>query len=42
MKLYTGNKNSPFALDVALDGSRLSYSVRPIMQREFVGDPTKD
>lgn len=42
MKLYTGNKNSPFALDVALDGSKLSYSVRPIMQREFVGDPTKD
>jgi hypothetical protein len=42
MKLYTGNKNPPFALDVALDGSRLSYSVRPIMQREFVGDPTKD
>ena len=42
MKLYTGNKNSPFALDVGLDGSRLSYSVRPIMQREFVGDPSKD
>lgn len=42
MKLYTGNKNPPFALDVALDGSRLSYSVRPIMQREFVGDPAKD
>lgn len=42
MKLYTGNKNPPFALDVALDGTRLSYSVRPIMQREFVGDPTKD
>jgi hypothetical protein len=42
MKLYTGNKNPPFALDVALDGSRLSFSVRSIMQREFVGDPTKD
>ena len=42
MKLYTGNKNPPFALDVALDGSRLSYSVRSIMQREFVGDPAKD
>ncbi len=42
MKLYTGNKNPPFALDVALDGSRVSFSVRPIMQREFVGDPAKD
>ncbi len=42
MKLFTGNKNPPFALDVALDGYKLSYSVRSIMQREFVGDPTKD
>jgi hypothetical protein len=42
MKLYTGNKNPPFALDVALDGSRVSFSVRLIMQREFVGDPAKD
>lgn len=39
MKLYTGNKNPPFALDVALEGSILSFSVRAIMQREFVGNP---
>jgi len=42
MKLYTGNKNPPFALDVTLDGARLTYSVRPIMQREFVGNPASD
>lgn len=41
MKLYTGNKNTPFALDVSLDGATLSYSIRAIMQREFVGDPTR-
>ncbi|MFM7008302.1 MAG: hypothetical protein ACKO0Z_03095 [Betaproteobacteria bacterium] len=39
MKLFTGNKNPPFALDVALEESLLSYSVRAIMQREFVGNP---
>lgn len=39
MKLFTGNKNPPFALDVTLEGSTLSYSVRAIMQREFVGSP---
>lgn len=42
MKLYTGNKNPPFALDVTLADSLLTYSVRHIMQREFVGDPSKD
>jgi hypothetical protein len=42
MKLYIGNKNPPFALDVSLDATQLSFSVRPIMQREFVGDPSKD
>ncbi len=42
MKLYIGNKNPPFALDVWLDGSRLSFTARAIMQREFVGDPAKD
>ncbi len=41
MKLYIGNKNTPFALDVSLDGATLSYSIRAIMQREFVGDPTR-
>jgi hypothetical protein len=39
MKLYTGNKNTPFALDVVLDDQNLSFFVRAIMQREFVGDP---
>lgn len=39
MKLYTGNKNSPFALDIALDERNLSFSVCAVMQREFVGDP---
>ena len=42
MKLYIGNKNPPFALDVGLDGSSLSFSVRAIMQREYVGNPAKD
>ena len=42
MKLYIGNKNPPFALDVGLDGSRLSFTARAIMQREFVGDAAKD
>jgi hypothetical protein len=42
MKLYIGNKNPPFALDVGLDGSSLSFCVRAIMQREFIGDPAKD
>lgn len=42
MKLYVGNKNPPFALDVSLDSTQLSYSVRAIMQKEFVGDPMKD
>ena len=42
MKLYTGNKNPPFALDVTLESTRLSYSVRSIMQREFVGNPASD
>jgi hypothetical protein len=42
MKLYTGNKNSPFALDVTLDGTLLTYSVRAIMQREFVGNPLEN
>ena len=42
MKLYIGNKNTPFALDVSLNGTQLSYTVRSIMQREFVGDPSQD
>jgi hypothetical protein len=42
VKLYIGNKNPPFALDVSLNATQLSFSVRPIMQREFVGDPSKD
>ncbi len=42
MKLYIGNKNPPFALDVSLNGTQLNFSVRSIMQREFVGDPSKD
>lgn len=42
MKLYTGNKNPPFALNVTLDGTRLTYSVRAIMQRKFVGNPASD
>lgn len=41
MKLFIGNKNPPFALDVVLDGSVLSFSVRSVMQQEFVGDPSK-
>jgi hypothetical protein len=42
MKLYIGNKNPPFALDVSLNVTQLNFSVRSIMQREFVGDPSKD
>ena len=42
MNLYIGNKNPPFALDVSLNGTQLNFSVRSIMQREFVGDPSKD
>lgn len=40
MKLYIGNKNTPFALDVTLDGSSLSLSARDVIQRSFVGDPS--
>ena len=42
MKLYLGNKNPPFALDLTLVGTTLTFAVRAIMQREFVGDSTKD
>jgi len=42
MKLYLGNKNPPFALDVTLADTTLAFAVRAIMQREFVGDSTKD
>lgn len=42
MKLYTGNKNSPFALDVSLNESVLNFIIRSVMQREFVGNPTQD
>lgn len=42
MKLYLGNKNPPFALDVTLKNSMLTFVVRAIMQREFVGDHSKD
>lgn len=42
MKLYLGNKNPPFALDVTLVDTTLTFVVRTIMQREFVGDQTKD
>lgn len=39
MKLYLGNKNPPFALDVTLKDTTLTFVVRSIMQRGFVGDP---
>jgi hypothetical protein len=42
MKLHLTTKNTPFALDVTLDGSVLSFRIRNVMQREFVGDPTQD
>ena len=42
MKLFIGNKNPPFALDVSLNGTQLNFSARSIMQREFVGDPSKN
>lgn len=42
MKLFLGNKNPPFALDVTLKDTMLKFSVRTIMQREYVGDHTKD
>ncbi len=42
MKLYLGNKNPPFALDVSLKDTTITFSVRSIMQREYVGDHTKD
>lgn len=42
MKLYLGNKNPPFALDVTLKDTTITFSVRSIMQREYVGDQTKD
>jgi hypothetical protein len=37
MKLYLGNKNPPFALNVTLKAAMLTFVVRAIMQREFVG-----
>lgn len=42
MKLHLTTKNTPFALDITLDGSVLSFRVRNVMQRDFVGDPTQD
>jgi hypothetical protein len=42
MKLHLTTKNTPFALDVMLGGSVLSFRIRNVMQREFVGDPTRD
>ena len=42
MKLYLGNKNPPFALDVTLKDTTLTFAVRTIMQREYVGDHTED
>ena len=42
MKLYLGNKNPPFALDVTLKNSMLTFVVRAIMQREFVGNHAED
>jgi hypothetical protein len=42
MKLFIGNKNPPFALDVSLNGTQLNFCARSIMQREFVGDPSKN
>lgn len=42
MKLYLGNKNPPFALDVTLKGTMLTFVVRAIMQREFVGNHAED
>ena len=42
MKLYLGNKNPPFALDVSLKDFTLTFAVRSIMQREFVGNPADD
>lgn len=41
MRLFTGNKNSPFALDVSLNGASLFYSIREVVQRDLVGDPTR-
>lgn len=38
MKLHLTTKNTPFALDVTLDGSVLSFRIRNVMQREFVGE----
>ncbi|MFM7009369.1 MAG: hypothetical protein ACKO0Z_08590 [Betaproteobacteria bacterium] len=42
MKLHLTTKNTPFALDVTFDGSVLSFRIRNVMQREFVGDPSKE
>lgn len=42
MKLYVGNKNPPFALDVTLNETTLTFVVRAIMQSEYVGDPSQD
>lgn len=42
MKLYLGNKNPPFALDVTLKDTMLTFVVRAIMQREFVGNHAED
>jgi len=41
MKLYTGTKNTPFAIDVSLDGSTLTYSIRAVVQRKWIGVPTE-
>jgi hypothetical protein len=42
MKLYLGNKNPPFALDVTLKDAMLTFVVRAIMQREYVGNHAED
>jgi hypothetical protein len=42
MKLHLTTKNTPFALDVVLTGTVLSFQIRPVMQRSFVGDPQEE
>ncbi len=42
MRLHSDNTTPLCRLDVTLESTRLSYSVRSIMQREFVGNPASD
>ena len=39
MKIYLATKNTPFALDVSLEGAVLTYKIYEAMGRKQIGDP---